>query len=79
MLGYIGITFSVVYPPIYRTVLNALSSIVQISLPTALPLGCFVDVGFFDSLILRTLPPLVLILLLMSAAYLLKLNGKLFV
>jgi len=68
MLGYIGINFGVVYPPAYRAVLNALSSVLQIDLPTALPLGCFINVGFFRSLILRTLPQLIVILLLAGAA-----------
>ena len=68
MLGYIGITFGVVYPPLYYTVLNALSSVIQIDLPRAMPLGCMIHVGFFRSLVLRTLPPLVVIALLALAA-----------
>jgi hypothetical protein len=76
VVGSIGITFGVVYPTLYSSVLNIVCSIIQIDLPSALPLGCFINIGFFRSLILRTLPQLILILLLASAARVLKRWGK---
>jgi hypothetical protein len=39
-------------------------------------LGCFVNLGFFRSLILRTLPQLVVILLLLAAFRVLKRWGR---
>ena len=64
MLGGIGITYSIQYPPVYLFVLNFLSSIFQLDLPSAMPFGCFIDVGFFSSLIARTAIPLLIIVLL---------------
>jgi len=64
MLHGVGITFAVPYPPTYATVLNFASSVVQLDLPTAMPLGCMMSVDFTTRLVLRTLLPLIAMLLL---------------
>jgi hypothetical protein len=63
MLQGVGITFAIPYPPVYVTVLNVASSIVQVDLPTAMPLDCMVPLWFTAKLVLRTLLPLLVMLL----------------
>ena len=64
MLNGIGLTFSIRYPQSYRDALNFFGSIFQLDLPKAMPLGCIMNMGFFSSLVTRTLLPLIVMLIL---------------
>ena len=64
MLSGIGVTFAIPYPDFYKDVVRWISSIVQIDLPSAMPFDCFVPIGFGESLVLRTLGPLLVIIVL---------------
>jgi hypothetical protein len=67
MLHGVGITFAIQYPPLYRNALNLVNAIVQVDLPVAMPLDCFARLPFAAKLVLRTLLPLVVMLLLVAS------------
>ena len=67
MLDGIAIAFSIQYPPIYQEALRYIGSIVQIDLPKAMPLGCVIQVSFFQSLLMRTALPLFVMIVLVLA------------
>ena len=65
MLGGIGAAFSIPYPPFYIDLLHSITSIIEVNLPKALPLGCTEALrGFLPFFVLRTLLPLLLIVAL---------------
>ena len=72
MLNGIGLTFSIRFPQAYRDALNFFGSVFQLDLPKAMPLGCIMEMGFFSSLVTRTLLPLIVMLILAGSGKLLK-------
>ena len=64
MLGSLGLTFSIQYPPGYRDLLNKLSNIISIDLPKAMPLGCMIEIDYLTSLAAKTALPLAIMLFL---------------
>ena len=67
MLAGVGIVFFIPYPPLYTATLLWISSIIEIDLPKAMPLGCIFDYGFFGRLLTRTLVPIAVIIVLLVA------------
>lgn len=77
MLNGIGVVFAIPYPKVYKDVMRWLSSLIEIDLPKALPLGCVLNVTFFASLVARTLIPLTTMLGLAVASRVLRDKGRL--
>ena len=69
----VGIVFDIQWPELYDDVLKFLSSIFQIDLVSAMPINCVANLGFFGSLVIRTVLPLLLIVLLSGVS---KLFGR---
>jgi len=60
ILSGLGGSFSIPYPTFYGTVTNGLGSIVQVELPSLVPVGCIQPVSYYASLLFSTLWPLAL-------------------
>ena len=56
-----GITFDIRWPPIYKQALDFLGSIVQLDLPSAMPLDCIANFGFFGAAIATSRPGIVML------------------
>ena len=77
MLGGVGIVFSIPYPPFYTAILHWMSSIIEMDLPKAMPLGCIFDYGFFGRILTRTLVPIAIIIILVVAGRVLQRKNQL--
>ena len=68
VLGALGIIFDIPYPDEYEQALSWLSSIVQVDLPSLMPMQCFHPIDYYDKLMLRTLLPLIVMGILVGGA-----------
>ena len=62
-----GAAFSIPYPPVMSSTTNAFSFL-EIDLPAMMPLDCIVPMNYFGKLILRTVLPLVVYAIMLTAA-----------
>lgn len=71
VLKGMGFSFAIPYPPLYQSTIDFVAGLVEIDLPSVMPLGCAAPLNFFDKLILRTCLPLVAyaLLLLLARCY----------
>jgi hypothetical protein len=56
VLNGIGVVFNVPWPPAYRRVLSYVN-VLDIDLPNLMPIGCLMEVSFYQRLLMRTAVP----------------------
>ena len=71
VINGIGTVFTVRFPPIFKQLLSTLGTLflVDLDLPTMMPMGCFVDINFYSSLMTKTVGPMVICLFLNLVAW----------
>ena len=67
IINGMGDVFSIPYPPVMSGATNSLSFI-EIDLPAMMPLDCIFPMNYFGKLILRTVLPLVVYVIMLTAA-----------
>ena len=70
MLNGIGASFNVSWPPMLSQLLAWLA-ILELDIPTVMPLSCLLPINFHTSLVSQTAVPLGLVALLLTASHLL--------
>ena len=58
VLQGVGATFSIPFPPFYDQVVSAVGGLLQIELPSLMPLDCMVSTNFYSKLIFKCVWPL---------------------
>ena len=68
VLNGMGFAFSIPYPPLYQSTIGAVASIIEVDLPSVMPLDCIFPMDYFSKLVLRTVAPLVVYAVMYVAA-----------
>jgi len=76
ILSGIGATFSIPFPPFYEQVVSAVGGVLQVQLPSIMPLGCIVETNYHYMLIFKCLWPLGVYALLYLSSKFLNMRGN---
>ena len=76
ILGGIGATFSIPFPPFYEQAVSTVGGILQIELPSLMPLDCMISTNFYDKLIFKCVWPICAYAALMLLSKILRKCGK---
>ena len=58
-LDGIGAVFAIPFPPFYESAVSAIGGLIQIELPSLVPLDCIVRTSYYSRLVFQTVWPLV--------------------
>ena len=58
ILGGLGSTFSIPFPPFYEQAVTAVGGVLQIELPSIMPLDCMLPTNFYKKIMLKCIWPL---------------------